>query len=1166
MEQHNKNTGEKGVIARKSFMLYASSAVNSGIRLVTLAVVANVLGSGPLGMIAFAYAFIGFFQFLYQFGLGKAHIRRLADGEDPGRCVGAYIVVKFLLVAVTTLLVFGAFGFRERLVDSTGGIESQVFVLILASVVIGHLFRFSLDTFTARKEIARRVTLDTVENLIELPLILAIFFLAGGKNVVGLAWAHLASKCVWAAASVILFARAARHDGYVIRRPSLRLVRGYISFSIPLLLTLGMATLAVNLDMVMVREFIGNAALGNYHVATRVMMAVLAVSAAIMTLVLPTTSRYFADRDVSAMKALLAKSERYISMFTTFAAMGMVVFAEEIVLIFGGDFSVIAPPIVRLFGIVTFFTAINRPFSSVPLAVNRPWVTMKVSATLMLANLALNLFFMPSRVLGVRTLGLGAMGCALGTVIVTTAGFAWTRVIAKRLAGLATYRGILKHVFAATLTGALCFLLKPALLTGGRWEVLLKAIAMGVGALPVYCLLLASLGQFHRDDIAVFVSLWNPRKLKGEFVKELLGRGVQEEPGIEQPSDAEDPERSRGADLVLIDYALPAETLPKIIEKLESHADPTARIVLFRSHSPYNLFPRLHNLRLSEEYLEDGDYGDIDAFSFGLAERWHRFKGTGRGRLLSAGRCVEFKMAEKILQIVKDKLILTRIHAETAARSVVLYSGSAAFRRVARGFYREKGATLHIIECGKTGSEQEKGIYGEREWNGILSSIPDLLERIAFIRPHTVPQAGDGWCAIHDGSRFRDIFARAGIDVADYREYRSALPGRMKRWRQMLRMLVPLARNYLSPSRGRRGWKAKYLGLWSGLSLQKEFAALFNYRGMDFWPEIKPHFDDLFEQRLPEIACQTNRRRVVYRLLGVRAIIVNDDVQLSKRIDIEAARGIGARSLHVQHGVCGEPNGENIISTDLMAVWGEKDKDWYVTAGNAGEKIIVTGNPKFDIVAQRLARPPADWRVEHCPKAVVFATQPAPKHSSYDTDDEEEVLAAAITRAMSHFPDRRLVIKLHPNQGEHESMYRAYAERHGLKNFEILRRVELGRLLCNCELFITESSTAAMEAVLWDVPIMIVNLTRRPDIVPYVPSGVAAGVYDEKKIAPMLQHFFNNDEIIRSQAENRPRFIADYLHRIDGNSTRRVYELVETLALGQAPAAGAALQMTGAKI
>ena len=174
------------------------------------------------------------------------------------------------------------------------------------------------------------------------------------------------------------------------------------------------------------------------------------------------------------------------------------------------------------------------------------------------------------------------------------------------------------------------------------------------------------------------------------------------------------------------------------------------------------------------------------------------------------------------------------------------------------------------------------------------------------------------------------------------------------------------------------------------------------------------------------------------------------------------------------------------------------------------------------------------------------------------------MLADAITRAMSHFPDRRLVIKLHPNQGEHESMYRAYAERHGLKNFEILRRVELGRLLCNCELFITESSTAAMEAVLWDVPIMIVNLTRRPDIVPYVPSGVAAGVYDEKKIEPTLQHFFNNDEIIRSQAENRPRFIADYLHRIDGNSTRRVYELVE--ALGQASAAGAALQKTGAKI
>jgi UDP-N-acetylglucosamine 2-epimerase len=185
----------------------------------------------------------------------------------------------------------------------------------------------------------------------------------------------------------------------------------------------------------------------------------------------------------------------------------------------------------------------------------------------------------------------------------------------------------------------------------------------------------------------------------------------------------------------------------------------------------------------------------------------------------------------------------------------------------------------------------------------------------------------------------------------------------------------------------------------------------------------------------------------------------------------------------------------------------------------------------------------------------VFATQVAPKRSAYDTDDEDEVLAWGVCRAMALLPRERLVIKLHPRQRGREVMYREIADRCGLQGCRIIREVPLSMLLAHCELFITESSTAACEACLWDVPILVVNLTRRGDIVPYVPGGVALGAYAEEDIAPTLRKLLENDESRKRLAANRGRFVERHLYRMDGRATHRVMKVLgRMIHAGSAPA------------
>ncbi len=513
------------MIAQKSFLLYAANQASVLVRLVTVAIVANILGAASIGVIAFAYAFIGFFLFLYKFGLDTVHMRKIADGNDVGECVGAYFLLKIFATIGTTALIAaliiagGAFGYQFG-----GATEKIVIVLVLISVAIGHFFDFPLATFTARREIARKVTIGTLRSVLDLPIVLIVLLAVGMRNVQGLALGHLINEIVAVSIGIVLYRRAARAGGYRMRLPRWKLVREYAMFALPMLGSLGLGSLAANVDLVMVKEFMGNAASGNYYVVSRISAAVLGIAAALITVVLPTAARLYSRGESADIGRLLRRAERFLSMMIAFLAMGMFVFAEEIMLIFGEDFAGLAPTIMRVFAVITFLFAVNRPFDSAAIISNRPWIHFHLTILLSVANVVLNLILIPKSLFGVRMLGLGAVGSALGTAFLAIVGFLMARLVAKWLLGVKTYRGILVHVIAAGVVGAACWLAKPWLLVGGRWEVLAGTAALSLVALGTYLGLLHLGGEFSARDVRFILAMMNPAKMKAQFAEEVFAR------------------------------------------------------------------------------------------------------------------------------------------------------------------------------------------------------------------------------------------------------------------------------------------------------------------------------------------------------------------------------------------------------------------------------------------------------------------------------------------------------------------------------------------------------------------------------------------------------------------------------------------------------------------
>ncbi|PJB21789.1 MAG: flippase, partial [Euryarchaeota archaeon CG_4_9_14_3_um_filter_38_12] len=81
------------MIARKSMLIILTNGVNAVIGLVGLSLLAKFWGNfapTALGIVAFAMSFLGMFAFISDLGFSGAHVKRISEGKDLGKCIGTY--------------------------------------------------------------------------------------------------------------------------------------------------------------------------------------------------------------------------------------------------------------------------------------------------------------------------------------------------------------------------------------------------------------------------------------------------------------------------------------------------------------------------------------------------------------------------------------------------------------------------------------------------------------------------------------------------------------------------------------------------------------------------------------------------------------------------------------------------------------------------------------------------------------------------------------------------------------------------------------------------------------------------------------------------------------------------------------------------------------------
>jgi len=493
------------MIARKSALIILVQLLNGIIGFIGLKFIALYMQPWEYGVVGFAYGFVALFTIFGDLGFGQAHIKRVSEGKDLGKCVSTFASIKLILTGVlasTTILsiaiwryIFGR-GFESPL-------HEQAVYLLLAYYVLSSLTQIFTTTFSAKREIAKAQLPYFLFTFIR--VFLTIFVAFFGWGVLALASTYFIGEIIQFGLAYYFFSR------YTVNKPSIDYVKSYTKFAFPMA-TASVASIAImNVDKVIIQLFWGAQQVGEYFAVFNLSRFILNFSSAVTVLLLPTISEYHAKNSMENIRKLTLSSERYLSMITFPIVILLVVLAQPVIRILLSNKYLPALPVLQILPFFVLFEILSQPYQSQLQGMNMPNIVRNRILLMMMVSIVLNILLVPTDIqsLGLKLAGLGATGSAIAMVIAYFVGFITTRVYAFKVADIRGNNRILLHIFVAAIMGMIVYFIINIFYIG-RWHQL---IVISLFGLLFYFSILYLLKEFKKEDFTLFLDTMNIKKM-----------------------------------------------------------------------------------------------------------------------------------------------------------------------------------------------------------------------------------------------------------------------------------------------------------------------------------------------------------------------------------------------------------------------------------------------------------------------------------------------------------------------------------------------------------------------------------------------------------------------------------------------------------------------------
>jgi hypothetical protein len=319
-----------------------------------------------------------------------------------------------------------------------------------------------------------------------------------------------------------------------------------------------------------------------------------------------------------------------------------------------------------------------------------------------------------------------------------------------------------------------------------------------------------------------------------------------------------------------------------------------------------------------------------------------------------------------------------------------------------------------------------------------------------------------------------------------------------------------------------------------------------------------------FARRTPEglpgvlwdVACQQVRENLMVRLSVVAAaIVLFDDIfvrflpnvlivvpdnSIFGMAAVTVARKNKIPSLTALAGQIFDHPQYGFLNADVIAVNSDSAKEVYLERGISSSRVFVTGIAHYDETF-RIAESLPKSRLQAEFKVIVFATENLPLADTF-------AMISPVASAVLAIPQARVVIRPHPR--ENPSNYRDFIRRFSSDRMMVDSTTPLLELLSEADVCVTGFSNVAVEAMILKCPVVCMNLTGKPDKLPYVHEGAALGVHHPREVGPAIMKALFDEETKTSLAERQTAYLKKEFSTTAGDASARIVEVVEDLAKG----------------
>jgi hypothetical protein len=330
------------------------------------------------------------------------------------------------------------------------------------------------------------------------------------------------------------------------------------------------------------------------------------------------------------------------------------------------------------------------------------------------------------------------------------------------------------------------------------------------------------------------------------------------------------------------------------------------------------------------------------------------------------------------------------------------------------------------------------------------------------------------------------------------------------------------------------------------VAFQDSYPELFCNEGLD------PSFQSFFLRTISRAGGILGTAGCLLDAYRPALIVLNNDAGGRQRAIVQAARQRGIPSAQMIH------SGFNDLhfrrgSTDQVWVWGEVHRRQLTSLGIPDHRILITGNPNYDYlvdVRREISRIRLEVREELGLAAddlvLVMATAKVPHMLTFVDMEQHALDLKAVCQELAEHPGVRLVIKPHPRYDD-LAIYRLLAQRYAW--ISIVDQIMLDRLLpaCDAALMVNAASTAAIEALLLNRPVIWVRpSTRYPPSFDLFEPGVWT-IDHHSQIGPVLRRLVNSRGFRQSVADQGQEWLPALVTHRDGSATEAVLAAVDGL-------------------